>query len=186
MNSLSGQLLIASPKLADGNFLRTVVLVIQHQSEGALGLVLNRPSDRRLTDIWGLESDITPTRNLPVYVGGPVSGPLMALHGSSEHAELDVVDRVHFSASAEHITQIVSQKKHTYRIYSGYAGWGGGQLDDEMRLGGWLTAPAKREHVFRKVKQAADLWQELAGMIGKQILSDTLHIGRVPDDPSCN
>ncbi len=83
MNSLQGYVLVASPHLLDSNFLRSVVLIIQHNDQGAFGVVLNRPTNNTIAQLWGLVSQTPCDNPSPVYVGGPVPGPLVAIHGDA-------------------------------------------------------------------------------------------------------
>ena len=88
MKSLAGNLLIASPFLGDQNFNKSVVLIIQHTEEGAFGLVLNRPTNFRMADVWDIVSDDEPCpADAVIHYGGPVEGPLMALHTKRSRSE---------------------------------------------------------------------------------------------------
>ena len=89
--SYAGNLLIAVPDLPDTNFFRTVVFMIEHSEDGAIGVILNRPANVKLVDLWDeLNSEITVQRNAPVFVGGPVNGPVLALHNQYMHSETPV------------------------------------------------------------------------------------------------
>jgi len=91
VESLQGHLLIASPHLADPNFARTVVLMVQHSDQGALGVVLNRPTSKTVKELWKEVGDAPCHTEAPVCLGGPVSGPLMAVHTNQFFAEIDMV-----------------------------------------------------------------------------------------------
>ena len=96
MNSLAGQLLVASPQLSDPNFARSLVLLIQHGADGAFGVVINRPLQKTLQELWR-ELGSAPCHNhQPVYLGGPVPGPLMALHLRPDLAEGEPAPGVFF------------------------------------------------------------------------------------------
>lgn len=183
MQSLRGHFLVASPHLADSNFFRSVVLMIQHDEQGAFGVVLNRPSTNTIADLWKLIAlDPCENREL-VYVGGPVAGPLIALHCDAERSELEVTRGVHFASSKEAILQIVTQPQGPFRLFVGYAGWGSGQLETELKAGGWLSEQATREDVFA---DPADLWNRISRRIGLDILMPTIPRKIIPDDPSVN
>jgi putative transcriptional regulator len=184
MDSLQGQLLIASPHLPDPNFYRSVVLIVEHQEEGALGVILNRVGSRRLEEVWRTACESECRLRDHLRVGGPVEGPLMALFSDSALEGHEVVPGVYFSSERDVLESLVMQDESTCRIFSGYAGWGGGQLDEEMRVGGWLTAPAHRDHVFDKDEET--LWQRVVNTIGDEITRNALNIRHVPTDPSCN
>ncbi len=87
MTSLQGYFLIASPHLSDTNFRRSVVLLLKHSDEGAFGLVLNRPTDSLLSEVWELISESPCKLGEAIHIGGPVGGPLMALHSNKTYAE---------------------------------------------------------------------------------------------------
>lgn len=184
MDSLRGHLLIAPPYLSDPNFSHAVVLMIQHDEEGAFGVILNRPSGRSIRDVWvELRGNPCDCRQ-QVHVGGPVTGPLVALHAEPALAELNIVDGIYCSMSAEKIEEIVGSDRKLVRFYAGYSGWGGGQLEAELQTGSWLTAPATAANVFHT--RDADLWRivvrEAAG--GERPLP--FDLGEADDDPSMN
>lgn len=182
MNRLTGHLLIAIPDLFDQNFHQTVVFVIQHDEEGASGVVLNRPSDTTIRDVWEEVSEATAEAVDPVYIGGPVQGPLIALHESLALAESSVIPGVFVSVSREQLNELVQQHDHQYRIFSGYSGWAPGQLENELDQGGWLTLPAKHDHVFASTD---GLWKKVCDAVGSDILGH--HLGKhLPDDPTLN
>jgi putative transcriptional regulator len=175
--------LIASPHLPDPNFYRSVVLMVEHLADGALGLIVNRVSGTRLEAIWQQISETECQSNQSVYVGGPVEGPLMALHTDPDLEGLEVLPEIYFSSERQVIETLVAQQAHRYRIFSGYAGWGPGQLEGELKLGGWLTAPAHADHIFGSHDE---LWQRVTHGIGDQITRETLNIRHVPIDPRSN
>jgi putative transcriptional regulator len=184
MKSLQGQLLIASPHLPDPNFEHTVVLMIQHNQQGALGLVLNRPSDSRLREIWEQVTDQPCPADQPIYVGGPVPGPLMAIHTRKSCVEEEVRRGIYFATQREHLEELVRENAQPFHVFSGYSGWGEGQLENEMEAGGWLTCPATRKLVFPPPGE--NIWKKAVQQIGSEILRSSLHIEGVSDDPSLN
>ena len=183
MKSLQGQLLIASPHLPDPNFYRTVVLIVQHHAEGALGLVLNRPSFETVKSVLAAYTSTPLSNEIPVLIGGPIEGPLMAVHGVECCSEAEVITGVHFAAERDHILQIIS-RENPFRLFTGYSGWGIGQLENEMEVGGWLTVRATSEHIFETPTE--HLWKRVSSHIGDSILQQGLGI-KVPDsDPRLN
>jgi putative transcriptional regulator len=183
MDYLTGSLLIASPKLPDPNFFRSVVFMVEHSDQGALGLILNRESNTTLRRVWEnlVESVCRTDRHL--HMGGPVTGPLMALHCDPDLEGVEVIPDVYFSSEKSTLEALVAQRERPFRVFSGYAGWGAGQLDGELQAGGWLTLPAERDHVF---VDHADLWQEVTHAIGAEITDRALRIRHAPDDPRAN
>lgn len=183
MNSLKGHFLVASPHLQDPNFNHSVVLLIQHTHEGAFGVVLNRPTENTVQEIWTQvgEGECDDLRH--VNLGGPVSGPLLALHSKEALSELEVVPGVYFAAQRENLEKLVTAPEHPYRLFVGHSGWGKGQLEREIEEGSWLTTPASAEFVFY---DQDDLWNRVTQKIGRSILGNALKIKHVPPDISCN
>lgn len=156
--SYAGCFLIAKPILQDPNFKRTVVFLLAHNAEGAFGLVVNRPAEAK-----GLP--------WPVYVGGPCPSPgLIMLHGHAEWAEDDeAAEKEHqlapgiFSGDAaclDRVTQTEEGEQLRFRVFSGYAGWGGGQLEGELATGAWSVATANGSILFDTPVE--ELWDRLA------------------------
>lgn len=183
MKSFEGHLLVASPYLLDPNFARAVVLLIQHTDKGALGVVLNRPIDKVVKELWEEIGGEPCECEQPLRLGGPVSGPLMALHSHESLSEIEVRSGVYFAASKDNLEQLVQQREHAFRLYVGHAGWGSGQLENELEEGAWMTVPATAEHVFY---DGDDLWKKVAADIGKAMLVSVLKVKHVPEDPSMN
>lgn len=174
MKSLKGSLLIASPGLMDPNFLRTVILVAEHSEEGALGLVLNRPSPTRVADLWSsLGGDPLPTEAV-AFVGGPVQkSSLLLLHGHEELAPgtEPILPGVFLSSEVDVFGKLLEREAEQagtppglLKVFCGYSGWGPEQLEKEMKEGGWITAPASSDHVF--VEAPDRLWMKIIGTLG--------------------
>ncbi len=155
-----GKFLVASRSLIDPNFSRTVVLILDYSADGALGLIINRPTDvtlgRMVPDLEGVE-DHPET----VWVGGPVAHWQMVLLLRST-AEIDgaerVFDTIHFTASRVVLEEAL-ERETEFRMYAGYAGWAAGQLEGEIDRGSWHILPGDPELVFDDAP--LDLWQEL-------------------------
>lgn len=183
MESLEGHLLVASPQLMDPNFARTLVLLIQHSQEGALGVVVNRPSGKSIQELWREVGSEPCHSRLPVYVGGPVPGPLMSLHTRPNLAEAEPAPGVFFAAKKQHLDALVLDEEPTYKVFIGHAGWGAGQLESELRQGAWRTLPAAAEHVFSTDEQ---LWETVFRQLGQDILKSILNVQELPPDPTVN
>ena len=178
----AGQLLIASPHLGDQNFRQTVVLLIESSDEGTLGLILNRDSDRPITELWEAVFQHGCSSRQTLRVGGPVFGPLMALHTQRSLAELEVFPGLYFSTDKNHLEVLVEENLEPYNLFVGNAGWGRQQLAGEIDQGAWLLLPATRELVF---SDPTDLWKQTLQLAGSRILSDILQ-RPLPDDPVAN
>jgi len=180
MPSLTGQFLIASPRLMDPNFFHTVVLMVQHDENGSLGLILNRPLTATVKDVCreALEQECEVEGVL--YQGGPCDGPLMAVHTYEPAAQNPVIEGLHFTSEKERLEMLLTEPAVTAKFFVNYSGWTAGQIEAEIEEGSWLTLPATEEQIFSSTD---DLWTRLtkAATLGKWISLD-----RIPDDPSVN
>ncbi len=185
MESLQGQLLIASPTLVDPNFARTVVLVAVHGSDGALGLILNRELNVRLEDVWSQVSKSPCQRTETVRQGGPVSGTLMALHDRRSMANLVVAEEVYVATELNAMESLAATDEGRVVFFLGHAGWGAGQLENELAEGSWLLLPATSDHVFGDLDTVA-LWKLAMTDAGRRQLHAIVPVKHVPDDPRAN
>jgi putative transcriptional regulator len=183
MPSYAGHFLVASPHLLDPNFARAVVLLVQHNEEGALGMIINRPVDKTVQDLWREIGGGPCQSTEPVYLGGPVPGPLMAVHRSESLAELEILPGVFFCASKPNLDALVERTGEPLKIFVGHSGWGPGQLDNELQQGAWLTTPATVELIFY---DSGYVWDAVKSQIGRGMLQEMLRPKEVPDDPSVN
>jgi len=182
MESLEGQLLLASPQLLDPNFVRTVVLLVQHNDMGALGLVINRPTGKTVQELWKQVGESHCENQQPVHLGGPVSGAVMAVHSAGDLSESEIVTGVFFAEKKQNLDALV-RRDERFKIFVGHAGWGPGQLESEIEQGAWRTIPARLEDVF---DAADDLWQRLMRRAAAGMLPEMLGIKHIPVDPSLN
>jgi putative transcriptional regulator len=183
MESLTGQLLVASPQLADPNFARCLVLLVEHNQEGALGVVVNRPSTKILQELWREVGSAPCHSRQPIYLGGPVPGPLMSLHTKLELAETEPAPGVFFAAKKQHLDALVLNEEPSYKVFVGHSGWGAGQLENELQQGAWRTLPATAELVFSTDDA---LWETVFRQIGQTVLKSILHLKELPPDPTVN
>lgn len=184
VDTLAGHLLIAPPYLGDPNFVHTVVLMIQHDGEGAFGVVLNRPTGRSIEDVWTEVRGEACACRQQIHVGGPVTGPLVALHTEPILAEMRVVDGVYCSMSADKIEELVSTERTLVRFYAGYSGWGGGQLEAELATGSWLTTLADDDAVFHTSDD--DLWSKVVRRASGADALPRFDLGSEDDNPALN
>ena len=185
MESLEGHLLLASPELLDPNFVHTVVLLIEHNDLGAVGLVLNRPTSKTVQELWRQVGESPCESKRSIHLGGPVSGPIMSLHGLGELAETEIVPSVFFAAKKENLDQLVRRSDdQKSKIFIGHAGWGPGQLEDEIQQGAWHSLPANSDDVFDAAGE--DLWHRLVERLDNARLPVMLGIKHIPPDPSMN
>ena len=184
MMSLEGMLLVASPQMDDPRFDRTVILMMHHDENGAYGVVLNRPIEETVAGLWrklGAEPECRVERQL--NLGGPVSGPIIAIHGKKSAAEFEMPPGIFIAEQKKHLQQLVVDPNVPLRVFVGHAGWSAGQLEEELDCGAWLTLPATYEHVFC---EDDNLWVTAMREVGLQFWRTTLGIRKFPPDVSVN
>jgi len=174
---LSGSFLISDVRLTDVHFRRTVVLLISHDENGALGLVVNRRLNATLADAIP-EFAETEAGAIPIYEGGPVQQEyLFAIHSGlpdevrSEHS-IQPIEHVTFEpafrALGEYLKStwagISPSERPPVHLYAGYSGWGEGQLERELKQGAWVVRPAAAKHVF--TADPEETWREALGELG--------------------
>lgn len=182
----TGRLLVASPALGDPNFERAVVLLLEHGDDGSLGLVLNRPSDLDVAEPLPRWSRFTPDPAV-VFVGGPVSrnsvialataavdGP--ALPRPAFEPLLGALGVLDLSADPDLLGGGIDE----VRVFAGYAGWGGGQLVDELDDGAWYVVDSEVADAVGATPAA--LWHRVLARQGGTLA----RVARVPADPRVN
>jgi putative transcriptional regulator len=158
-HSLKGQLLLDGGRLHGSFFHRSVVLICEHDRDGALGLVLNRCTEGKVGEL--LDAEVPETiEDQPVFVGGPVQpAALSYLHTDTFLLEANVLPNLTLGHSVESLVEIAGSfsSARRVRVFAGYAGWSPGQLDDEMKREAWLVHPATIELVF--CPKPDELWR---------------------------
>ncbi|WP_165073885.1 YqgE/AlgH family protein [Paludisphaera rhizosphaerae] len=185
MKSLRGRLLIAAPGLTDPNFHRTVVLIAAHSETGTLGLILNRETDTDFAEVWRRISTQPCARTEKLRHGGPVTGSLMALHDQRPQADILVADGIYVATELAAMESLAASAEGRVLFYAGHAGWGPGQLEDELAEGSWLLATASAEHVF-DLWDAASLWKTAATAAGRREVHELVEPRHIPEDPRAN
>ena len=168
---LANQLLIALPALSDPQFARSVALVCQHDDDGAMGVVVNRPSEYTLGEVlqqMGIDSDDDVLRSQVVLAGGPVHPERgFVLHDGDRmwDSTLEVADNLFLTTSRDILEAIVRGDGPAHAVIAlGCAGWGAGQLEQELTENTWLTVPADAELLFGTPLD--ERWHAAAGRIG--------------------
>lgn len=169
VSELAPGFLVASPSLTDPNFRHAVVLLIEHRSEGSLGFVVNRPARidfRTVIEELGLLDELENDTDVPVLAGGPVArntGWIVSssgtLGGGSDDT-ISVTERLHVSASKEQLQLLAAsgaRRGDEHVLVLGYAGWGAGQLDEEIRQGAWIPVGLPDGVLFGTAPE--DRWQ---------------------------
>ncbi len=192
MESLKGSFLIASPDLADPNFRRAVVFMVEHNDDGAFGLVLSRPTTLTLADLC--EQIFEDGHDLPssevlvsyaVFAGGPVQhSAVFFLHTLTEVGGECVEPGICLGNQSIELLQVLQQVKSDdpprMRVFCGYSGWAAGQLEKEIKAGGWLVRKATIEQIFDP--SADRLWNQLISTFG----GDLGILGMMPGNPEMN
>jgi putative transcriptional regulator len=156
MNSLQGKLLVSSPSLVDPNFRKTVVLVAHHDDDGAMGLVLSRPSTVSAADAVPLLEGL-PGSDEPVFVGGPVQPEafmVLAEFEDVDEAAAPIMNGLGFMP-ADTAPDDLSIKR--MRLFAGYSGWGAGQLEAELAEPSWIVVDAETDDAF--AEDPDELWR---------------------------
>lgn len=158
-------LLVASPSLLDPNFLHSVVLLVEYDDEGALGLVLNRPLPLTLEQVCEEGSlSYKGSAEATAWRGGPVDPQrgILLVQGGLPEDEDTVLDFTHFVSHRKDLLEtLLADPQARYRLFLGYAGWGPGQLDQELALGAWTTRSIVSEWLLHP--DPAGLWQVALG-----------------------
>ncbi len=205
-----GTLLVASPALFSTPFRKAVVLIVQNNEEGTFGVVLNRPANEQIQFAWqelsGMNDD-----NPNLVQGGPIGGPVFALHLHSALAELEMPGGICITSQSEKFQQIVERgnsenefsasigefevsephdensggnsSKSNYRIVFGIAGWPKGQLISEVHNGLWYAMDGKPDQVFDKPEF---MWEKLLRRHSRNMLRNVIGINQIPLDPLMN
>jgi putative transcriptional regulator len=200
-----GQALIATPVIGDDRFSRTVILMVEHDDDGAIGVVLNQPTDTPVASVLPGWEDLT-TGPPMLFGGGPVApdgalaiarlvpgttpdevpdvgdGPQpvfqpLGLVGNGPHPSVSgVIGMLDLSADPDELRGTIAE----VRVFAGYAGWGAGQLESELSVGAWWVSPVRPDEVFPTTP--GDLW---ARVVGRQPGERSL-FARYPADPDLN
>ncbi|MEC8555221.1 MAG: YqgE/AlgH family protein [Planctomycetota bacterium] len=181
MDSTQGFALVAAPHLSDPNFMRTVVYILRHDDEGALGLILNRPTKVCVNELLSQLGEESCCNEEPVFYGGPCDGPLVMLQSVQvdDHILIAVAsDQEQILAHCEHGSSDVK-----FRLFDGYAGWGAEQLESELNAGDWMVWDVQPNDVF---SGAEELWGQAVQSIGREVLTRTIDPARIPEDPAYN
>jgi len=179
---MRGKLLIAGPGLLDPNFWRTVVLVIEHTEDGALGVVLNRPSETTVGEAVPQLEELVDLGD-QLFIGGPVqpsSVIVLAQFEDPDDAALIAFEDVGVLGAGSSPEDGPVSGVRTGRAFVGHSGWGPGQLDGELERGDWILESARLPDAF--TAEPVALWSEVLTRKG----GNYALIARMPPDPSVN
>jgi putative transcriptional regulator len=181
-NPAKGKILISEPFLNDPNFKRTIILLSEHNEEGSVGFVLNKPTEYRLNDVV----DDFPDFDALVYYGGPVQMNTLQFIYKGENLidnSLEILPGLFWGGSFDILKTLIEArqvKPEDFRFFFGYSGWGEMQLDDEMERNSWIVADTTIENIFSE--EPDKLWREILKSMGKKFAI----LASFPDNPSVN
>lgn len=156
--SFEGHLLVASPALAGTAYERSVCLVVRHQDDGVIGVFLNKAIEAEASELWehltGSES-----KHAQLHLGGPESGPVVALHNCEDLAEYTSGKGVYFAAQVSMLKELVSEAtcESDVKLIVGQAQWAAGELEQQLLSGQWMMLPVKENIVFAAEDEMWDL-----------------------------
>jgi putative transcriptional regulator len=177
-----GSLLIAEPFQNDNYFKRAVVLLSEHDNQGTLGFILNKPTDLKVNDAV----DDFPTFDAPLYFGGPVNTDLLFyIHtvGKLLEGSLEIIPGVYWGGDYEKLMYLADTKQVSpgqFRFFAGYSGWEPGQLKEEIREKVWIPTKATRQFAF--ADKPRNLWSEVLRSMGNEFAM----LANFPEDPHLN
>jgi putative transcriptional regulator len=180
---LANHFLIAMPSLADPNFSRTVTYLCEHSEEGALGIVINRPTDVRLGELLdhlGLQANGSSIAEQPVFLGGPVQrdqGFVLHRPAGRWDSSLEVAEDIILTTSQDILAAIAeSAGPQDYLVALGCAGWGPGQREEELAETAWLSGPASADIMFSRSSERR--WRDAAALLGVDLSLLSADTGR--------
>jgi putative transcriptional regulator len=184
-----GRILISEPFLNDPNFKRTIILLTEHNEDGSVGFILNKPTDLKLND--AIED--FPEFDAPIYFGGPVqlntlqfvhrAGELVHRTGELIEGSIEISPGLFWGGSFDMLRDLIEAKAvqpEDFRFFIGYSGWGEGQLKEEMGINSWIVADAKIDEIF--ADEPDRLWRDILKGMGKKFAI----LASFPENPSVN
>lgn len=178
--SLAGSLLLAHPAMKDPNFNRSVVLLSAHDEEGALGVVLNRPTGQTMSELSPAFANNV-LAEVPVYSGGPVQGDRLIICGIGLHPDGEGL-RLHFGLEPDRAESLFEAEGHELdmRAFLGHAGWGEGQLENELKHHTWAVSAIPADLLLRPSDES--LWRGVISNVGPEWKL----LANEPEDPERN
>ena len=179
---LKGKVLVAAGELQDPNFARSIVLIIQHDENGAMGLVINRPLETTVAEAWTQVSAVPYPNEDPLFQGGPCEGPLMVVHKEPDHGQMEITPGMFLSSDADAVKSLVNDAVEPLKFFVGYSGWSPRQLETEIAEGAWHVAAVDAEDIFWTPPQ---LWDGLIRKSQNRTIP-AIDPRLIPPDPSVN
>jgi putative transcriptional regulator len=182
MNSFQGHFLVAAPHQLDPNFTSAVILVCGHNNRGAFGVIVNdfaeeNQCSQQCNSRWRC------SENEKLFWGGPVTGPLMAVHTQTFLGERQLLSGVFFSRKESNVRTLLLRPEQYCKFFIGYAGWSSGQLEYEVEQGIWRVVPATPRQIFG---DTGDLWVRLSRQASRMQLQTMFNIRHISSNPLLN
>jgi putative transcriptional regulator len=168
--STQGKALLACPYLQDPNFQQTVIYMVRHSEEEAFGLIVNRPTDHSLSGVMEQAAHADLQRRGWLHFGGPVDGPLVALHDQVDLADLHCIDGLYLTTDRDQLLTLMKRDEAKVKLFAGFSGWGPGQLESELATGSWFISDISQDQVLGDHDH---LWKNLLYRIGHAMWSET-------------
>jgi len=182
MNPARGRLLLSEPFMGDYYFGRSVILLVEHNKEGSVGVILNKPATAGFNEVL---KDF-PEFDAPIYIGGPVeTNSLFYIHTLGDQIEgaVEIKNGVFWGGDIDSIKEMILLKiikPEDIRFYIGYSGWGEEQLKSELKRNSWLVAPTNKESIFET--DPLEMWSKFIDKMG----SEYRYWNKFPIDPNMN
>lgn len=183
--NLSGCVLVAAPRLTDALFGRSVCLMLEHSDEGSVGLVLNRAFSSDVRGLWDQLTEGQESAEPPLHLnfGGPVSGPVLAIHDHEPLAEAGNGAGVYVAAQVQNLKKLTTLSPEHYRLFVGHAAWKSGQLEHEIAEGYWYPLPASSDLVF---SHESDMWPHGIRLVGEAVIESIVGPRHMSEDVLVN
>ncbi len=182
LNPAKGRILISEPFLNDPNFKRTIILLTEHDEEGSVGFVLNRPVNLTFNETL----DDFPELDSQIFFGGPVQINTMQFIYRGDYnieGSYEIISGLHWGGSFELLKILIESNQidaKDFKFFIGYSGWSEGQLEEELKINSWLVAETSIEKIF--TEEPDNLWRDVLKDMGKKYAV----IASFPEDPSVN
>ena len=182
-NTLQGTLLVSTERLNGSKFEKSVVLLMQDDNRGTFGVALNKIADHQIRSAWEKLTGAEAGDQQVIVSGGPLQGPVFALHQIPSLSDVEMPGGLHVSAQVEKLQQLMMQFENPYRIVVGVSGWKPGQLVSEVNSGYWYVMNADMDTIFDDPKW---MWEICLHEFGRQQIADIVGEDQIPDDPDLN
>lgn len=180
---LAGDLVIATPQLNETPFSQTVVLIVQQNETGTFGVVLNRPANERVKRLWRTMTGYSHSAaEQYISLGGPLSGPVFALHQDIDCSEQKVECGLYFATTPQNLKKLACESTMPYKIFFGAMAWQNGQLEKEIDSGAWVLCGASKELIFA---DSEFQWELSLRNYGRHLWR-TVGIVNFPQNPELN